>query len=342
MTIRLARFLEEGVDALFYCWTRRVIGGGHDEEFHPDKASRYWQFDEYERRYTEFSVARYVKPKGFATVSLRSREVFPYGFFELNARLPAWEGGPTLWFGFEIEDLFGGGVIHFRFVPGRPGTLSACAGAFPKPLCVELPGFPSDYAESRHVYSIRVHRSMAVWSIDGVPRCFVIYPDNVEGGRVVASGPPYAVAIAPVRPSTCLAVLLDIDGCPEDEYVWEDLHPWGLRVLPGDPEAKLATPLYVAGSGEKLADATVSGEVVSHPVPAYDLRRKTVYFKADAPGTLRLEAYTLSSGWEEYDSWEVPKSRLLRLSVADEVLVLRVAYAPRGSGRVRVAEFLGA
>ena len=340
MSLRLARFLEEGVDNLFYCWTRRILGNEYDEEFHPDRASKYWLFDEYENKYTVFPVARYVKPKGFATVSLRSKDIFPYGFFELTTKLPPWSEGPTLWFGFEIEDLFGGGVIHFKFVPGNPGQLSACAGAFSRPLCMELPNFPRDYAEKRHVYSIRVHRSMAVWSIDGVPRGFIIYPDNVEEPKVIVKNSPYAIGIAPVRPSTSLSILLDIDGHPENEYVWEDLHPWGLRVLPGDPEPKLALKFYET-SGSKLIGQRFDDEVISHPVPTYDLKRKTIYFKSSERGDLRIEVYTLSSGWEEYDNIKVLDNKLHRINIESEALLLRIAYIPVESGVIKVAEFLG-
>ncbi|RLE80823.1 MAG: hypothetical protein DRJ51_05055 [Thermoprotei archaeon] len=340
--VRLARFMYEGIDEIFYCWIRRRGGEDFDEEFVLDRASRYWLFDYREKRYTVFTKAMYVKPKEVITVSLRSKDTFPYGVFDLMVKLPSWPKGPTVWFGFEIEDLFGGGVIHYRFVPGTPGSLAACAGAFPEPICVELPSFPQDYAERRHTYSIHVYRSMAMWLIDGKVRGIVLYPEHNIGKHVVTNKPPYAIALAPVRPSTHLSILLDIDGCPEEEYVWEDLHPWNLRVLPGDPEPKFALKLYKHGSDEMLAGSTVEREIVSHPVPIYDLRNKTILFKASAPGVLRLEVCTLSGTWEEYKTIQVDEDELLKELIEHEALLARMIYRPsKGPAHIKVAEFLG-
>ena len=339
--IRLARFMHECIDEIFYCWIRRRGGEGFAEEFIPDRASRYWLFDYREERYTFFTRAEYVKPKEVVTVSLRSKDIFPYGIFDLNVKLPSWPKGPTLWFGFEIEDLFGGGVIHFKFTPGTPGSLAACAGAFPKPICVELPGFPSDYSEKRHAYSLHVYRSVALWLIDGKIRGIIIYPESNAGGNVVTSKPPYTIALAPVKPSTNLSILLDIDGCPEGEYVWSDLHPWNLRVLPGDPEPKFALRLCREGSDETLAGSTVKGEVTSHPVPIYDLKGKTIFFKADAPGKLRTEIYTLSGIWEEYDTVDVARDELLKERIDYEALLARFTYEPSGvPAKISVAEYM--
>ena len=339
--IRLARFMHENIDDIFYCWIRRRGGEDFAEEFVIDKASRYWLFNYREKQYTVFTKAAYIKPKEVVTVSLRSKDTFPYGVFDLTVKLPPWTKGPTLWFGFEIEDLFGGGVIHYRFVPGTPGSLAACAGAFPKPVCVELPGFPLDYAEKRHVYSIHVYRSMAVWLIDGKIRGIILYPEHNIGEHIVTNKLPYALALAPVKPSTHLSILLDIDGCPEGEYVWEDLHPWNLRVLPGDPEPKIALKFCKHGSDETLAGSTVEGEIISHPVPAYDLKNKTVFFKASTSGVLRIEVYTLSGTWEEYDTIQVSENRLLKEKIDHEALLARIIYKPsKTPAHINIAEYL--
>jgi len=147
--------------------------------------------------------------------------------------------------------------------------------------------------------------------------------------------------LAPVKPSTNLSILLDIDGCPEGEYVWSDLHPWNLRVLPGDPEPKFALRLCREGSDETLAGSTVKGEVTSHPVPIYDLKGKTIFFKADAPGKLRTEIYTLSGIWEEYDTVDVARDELLKERIDYEALLARFAYEPSGvPAKISVAEYM--
>jgi len=331
--IRFGYALEEGVEGLFYCWVREVVRGG--ERFRRDVPWRYWRVSWDEDAYTEFREARLVRPPGLNTLSLRSRAVFRYGVFQLLARLPRWSGGPMLWFGFEAEDLFGGGVVHFMF---RDGELRAFAGAWgAEPLSMRLPGLPGDYHSRRHTYTVKVHSGLALWFIDSSLRGVAVLVDSGDP-VVVWEGPPYSVGITPVRPASSLGVLIDIDGGPVDrEWVWDDIHPWQVRVMEGDPRPSLAVKLHRYGSEEHLEGAEVGEPMIAHPLPAMGAR-PTIVFKASVSGVVRFEALTLAGSWEEIDEVELKAGEPLYYEVGVSAPFIRLAFEPRGSGRIKVAE----
>ena len=321
--IRFGYILERGINSLFYCWVREVTDKG--EIFRIEDPGKYWiiSWDEY--RYTEFSKARLVKPKGFNTVSLRSRSVFRYGVFQLNAKLPKWGDGPMLWFGFEAEDLFGGGVVHFML---RNDRLHAFSGAWGGDLLkLTLPNFPKDYYLKRHVYSIYVHETLALWFIDNRLSGLAVLA-NTNRPHVIHEGPPYSIGITSMKPSTTLGVLMDIDGGSVDkEWVWNDIHPWQIRVLNGDPKPSLVLELYRMNSSELLKGEVRKRRIMSHPLPALGLRT-TFLFKSRSSGRLIIQAYTLNGSWEALDEVMVQGNELTSYTLEGALLV-RLLYEPR-------------
>ncbi|RLE67941.1 MAG: hypothetical protein DRJ43_06475 [Thermoprotei archaeon] len=330
--VRFGLALEEGVRSLFYCWVREAVEGG--ERFRAEDPCKYWRFSWEEDKYTFFRESRLVKPRGIVTVSLRSRGVYRYGFFQLHARLPEWEDGPMLWFGFEAEDLFGGGVAHFMF---HSGELYAYTGAWGGLLRMKLPGFPEDYGSRRHTYTVKVYRSLALWFIDSSLRGAAVLADSGEP-RLVHEGPPYSIGISPMKPASTLGVLLDIDGGDVSrEWVWSDLHPWQVRVLEGDPSPSLLLELYEYGSGRRLRGVESEKPVVSHPLPSLEVE-VDVLFKASGRGVLRVQSFTLSGEWEDVEVLRVPANEPILYRVGGRTPLVRVVYEPGERCRVEEAE----
>ncbi|RLF18017.1 MAG: hypothetical protein DRZ82_09000 [Thermoprotei archaeon] len=323
MPIRFGYILEKGINNLFYCWVREVTDKG--ERFRIDEPSKYWIISWDERKYTEFSKARFIRPKGLTTVSLRSRNVFKYGVFQLNARLPKWENGPMLWFGFEAEDLFGGGVVHFLL---HNGKLYAFAGAWGGDLLKLSLITPEDYYLRRHVYSIYVHETVALWFIDMRLSALAILT-NATKPYVVHEGHPYSIGITSMRPSTALGILMDIDGGPTDrEWVWDDIHPWQIRVLNGSPRASLMLDLYHIGSKRLFRGEIRSKQAISHPLPSLGLRT-TILFKSRSSGKLAIQTYTRTSSWETLDEFTVQRNKLTSYTVEKDVPLVRLVYEPK-------------
>jgi len=323
-SIRFGYILEKGINSLFYCWVREVTPQG--ERFRLEDPTKYWIISWNETEYTQFKQAKYIKPKGLVTVSLRSRAVFKYGVFQLYAKLPKWKDGPMLWFGFETEDLFGGGVIHFMLHNDKLYAFSGTWGI--KVLRMTLPGLPEDYHLERHTYTIYVHKTVALWFIDECLRGIAIL---ASGGKpiVVHEGYPYSLGITPLKPSTTLGVLLDIDGGPTDrEWIWEDLHPWQVRVLEGDPTPSLLLKLHRLGTNELFQGKVEEKELISHPIPALGVKT-TLLFKADKAGRLAIQTYTLNETWEELDNLKVQEDKLVSYTIEEDVPLLRISYEPQ-------------
>jgi len=332
--------MEHGIDEFFYCWIRRAKSEGLAEGFELHKPSEFVRISWTEISYTMFKESAYIKPKGIYTVSLRSCELFPFGVFQITAKLPEWKDGPALWFGFEADDLFGGGVIHFQYHNTR---LRAYVGAWPKPIAMDITDFalPHDYATKRHVYSIYVYNGLALWYVDDMLRaCALLLHKDVGLKGMISEGPPYSLSMTPMKPSNSLAILIDIDGGDiSREWIWNDFHPWQLRVLPGEPKTFLILNLYVERSNTKLTEKEIEDVVVSHPIPFLPFEGGTLYFESNTKGQLTLECYTISNNWKEYDELEVVNDKLIRYSINDRIIALRVKYAPLTKpAKIRVGE----
>lgn len=144
-----------------------------------------------------------------------------------------------------------------------------------------------------------------------------------------------------MKPSTNLAILIDIDGGDiSKEWIWNDFHPWQLRVLPGEAKTKLCLKLYETNTDYPLAGRKISGVITSHPIPLLPFEKGNLLIKTDSKVSLILESYTLSSGWEEYDKIEVPSDKLVCYKIDDNLIALRIKLeAPQGTN-IRVSEVL--
>ena len=335
-SIRYAPILVEGLSKLFYCWVRVPSQRpGFAEEFKPCKPEDFWRISNEERSYTDF-VASYTKPKGYITVSLRSREAFRFGVFELRTKLPRYLNGPMLWFGFEAEDLFMGGVIHFMWHTDQ-GKLYAFAGSIASRVEIDLTPIAGvqDYSSDYHLFKIVYREGLALWYVDGSLRAIAILGSgDARDSGVLYNAKPYAVGFVRDLPAAQLPLLLDIDGGDVGwDYEWV-IHPWGLRVFEGDPKALIALDLYIENSDTKLRGFSLaSGErVCTAPFPG-TLDYKEVVFSSTGAGELIIEAYA-GGKWFEHTRVRVDGEKLYSIVVGGRNTMYRAVFEAREKGVV--------
>ncbi len=261
---------------IFYCWRRVKTSDG--ERFEGCDANEYFEFswDEYE--YLKFKKGVYRKPKNIVTISLRSRETFSYGLFQFIAKLPKWiftEDSPILWFGFEVDDLFAGGVCHFSIIKG---ILRANTGRIG--LLTEIPLEFIDLnqcIEKPCIFSIKFFETGATWYVNENLVAVAIFTDEA---KIISLSKPYSIAYAP-QPSINMPILLDIDGGnTEKEWLWEGIHPWGIRVADGSRHSAININLSYS-KDEKTSTIDI------HPIP---IPRKT-YILIEPSENTTLELY---------------------------------------------------
>lgn len=337
--IRYATIATEGLDNVFYCWARIVsTEKGFEEEFKVCRASDFWLYNDKEKRYTEFTLSKYVKPNGYITVSLRSKEMFRWGSFELRAKLPKYKKGPMFWFGFELDDLFGGGVVHFMWHSDKE-VLKAFAGGFNSRVEIDLTKYiPSDIDKSYHLYKIVRREGLALWYIDNRLRAMaVLGAGDTRDSAVIYDGKPYAIGFTRDTPSEMLPILLDIDGGDvETEFIWPALHPWDLRVSEGVPNTPLYIDLFIENSDTKLKDSKIENEVVSAPFPGI-LNQKEILFVTEGRGEIVVEGYA-NGEWLEYLSVSVEGKRLYIIPIQGRSFMYRVVFRPRIPSRIIEAQ----
>ncbi len=326
--IRFSPIAIDGLDTIFYCWSRvKSSVEGIEEFFKSCKPQDFWLFTNEEKAYTIF-ISRYIRPAGYITVSLRSRELFRWGVFELRAKLPRIDDGPMLWFGFELDDLFGGGVIHFMWHCSK-GSLAAFTGGFSSRVEMDLTKYlPSDVSNNYHFYRIIYREGLALWYIDDRLRAIAILGCGTSrDSSILYSGKPYTIGFTRDTPSAALPILLDIDGGDiEKPFEWPDLHPWDLRVSEGNPKTTLYLDLFIEDSDTTLRNYSTEDEVLSTPFPG-TLEYKEILFAIDGRGYLTIESF-INGQWFEYKTIEIEGKRLYIIPIQNRCLMNRVVFKP--------------
>ncbi len=296
--LRPSQSIASSIDDLFYCWIRKSINGP-EEEFKPDRGSSYWKYRFGEKSYTDFLDSVYSKPADVMTVSLRSKELFDYGSFEIRAKLPRGKPSeaPVLWFGFELDDLFAGGVAHFGYWTGTGALKGFCGGAADH-LELDLTRFlPEDHSVNKHWYKVNVLEDMVVWYVDSKLRGISLIVGG-EQTRVIHEGQAYSFGICGYPPSRKLPVLLDIDG--GKKYDWDGLNPWDLRVSDGIQKFPLLLPLE--DENGLWQGRTTQGKLYSHAFPG--TRHSTVQISSSSIGKAELECSIDGVNWHAINSAE--------------------------------------
>ncbi|MCC6016640.1 MAG: hypothetical protein LM582_06330 [Desulfurococcaceae archaeon] len=326
--VRFSGVLVDGLSNVFYCWVR-VPGErpGVAEEFKVCRAEDFWKFSGEERSYTDF-ISSYTKPKGYITVSLRSRDVFRFGVFELRTKLPRYSNGPMFWFGFEAEDLFMGGVIHFMWHSDK-GRLYAFAGSIVSRVEIDLTSITGvfDYSSDYHLFKIVYREGLALWYVDGNLRAIaIISSGDSRDSEIIYNAKPYAIGFVKDLPASSLPILIDIDGGDiNKDYEWS-IHPWSLRVFEGDPKTMVILDLYVENTDTKLRGYTVKqgSKIISAPFPG-TLDDIEIVFSANGDGKLYIETYA-NRKWYRYREFDVGKEELYNIKLENRNTLYRVVF----------------
>ncbi|MEM1610815.1 MAG: hypothetical protein QXQ57_04115 [Sulfolobales archaeon] len=342
MVLRYSEILGRGLDDIFYCWARvKSDLRGIEERFVVCRASDLWRFSGDQSVYTRF-ISSYIKPAGYITVSLRSREVFRNGLFELRTPLPRWDGGPMLWFGFESEDLFGGGCIHFMWDSGK-GVLKAFAGGFVSRAEMDLTRFlPNNPSEAYNIYRISFNKDLALWYINERLRAIAVFGEgDNRDSRIIYDDAPYIISFVRDRPSPELGVLLDIDGGDISKtYIWEGIHPWSLRVSSGTDNMNIYLDLYIERSDRRLAGIETGDKIVSAPFPGISGFKK-ISFRSSGEGVLYIEEWD-ESVWGLYDKIRVEGGEKTNIYIDSwrRALLYRIIYEPHTRSSIEEARVI--
>jgi len=342
LNLRYSKIMSEGLDNSFYCWARvKSDFKDVEERFITCRASDFWRFSGDESKYMYF-LSSYVKPAGYITVSLRSKESFRNGLFELKTPLPRWDGGPIIWFGFENEDLFGGGCIHFMWDSGR-GVLKAFAGGFISRAEMDLTRFvPGDPSKEYNIYRIAFNSDLALWYINERLRAVALFGEgDIRDSKIIYDGTPYIISLVRDRPSPELGILMDIDGGdPSRTYIWEGVHPWSLRVSNGSDSMNIYLDLYIDGIDKKFVEMKIRDKVISAPFPGI-LDLKKIVFRSSGEGLLYIEEWD-GGEWELYDKIRVEGERKNSIYIDEGkgALLYRVIYEPHIESTIKEAHVI--
>jgi len=327
------KFLREGLDAHFNA--RIALSGGTNLSV---KASNYWVQTGYNPPFLGYVTL----PAGNRVTSIYSKHAFSYPLLSVRVQLPDWtnigEGVERdLYFGFENGCGAGNGLTSFVFVRGSTNADAMYCFVFgdygkryAKLNITSL--LPSDYKTAIHVYTVKVARQLALFSIDSNIVAIILFTPNFSynANTVVTANPPYGIACVPCNISQFLTSLIELYALSALSVdLSAPLSPYSFRLSDGDPIQPLALPLYVQNTSTKLAQYSISsGSVSSHPIPVFGYERKTLLFMANQAGTLNIEALTSTGNWRTYDSVSVSANTLLSYKIAGDVVLARATFTP--------------
>ena len=345
-SINLSKLISDSIDTYFYSWARKTPCGSYAECFEVHKASDFWVYSLNETSYTNFDVAMLSRPAGYTTVSMRSKMTFDLGYFAARVVLPPTaSNGPWILFGFESDDWFVGGVAHWGYYI-NDGTLRATVGGFNGTVFNNLTGFkPSDATSAYHVYEIMVKPWGIFHAIDGNIRSIVIRGagDTPSSSSNLLTVPGrFVMAHTQNLPTKNLAVLLDIDGGSTSvKWVWNSIHPWGLRVGEMDKDTPISTPLFNGSNGSWPVGNSVSAgsSWISMPFPA--LGRSIVAFAASSSGTLTIQLYNPGpNAWYNYQTFSINADTYYVIEIKNALQFARVVYTPSANATIRDAHVI--
>jgi len=331
-SIRLSNLIGNGIDNIFYSWVRKTCSG-YAECFEVRKPSEFWQYNLNEPSYMNFEVAQLVKPSGYITVSLRSRMTFDYGYAAFRVKLPAkYSGGPYLWFGFEADDYFIGGVAHFGYNVAD-GTLTAFAGGWNGQAKNDLTSWlPSDASSAYHIYEVLVKPWGVLHFIDGNLRSIIVRGTGdspYSASNVITVGNRYKISYTQNIPTKNLALLIDIDGGDTSvQHTWNTVHPWNIRVAEGGESVPVFIPMF-GSDGAYPGNLSVSGTWTSAPFPG--VGKITAVFAANTSGTLTVQGNSIggnATSFFDMESYSVTANKAVVIQIENRIQYIRFVYTP--------------
>jgi len=199
---------------------------------------------------------------------------------------------------------------------------------------------PADCNTARHLYTIKVSRSMSELWIDEniVAVCLHDLPEAIPDWD---NNPPYALGSSEIviaGGSLRVGVILDNNG--DTALLPLNIFHGRIGLTDGDPTPPRQYPLYTESTATEWKGLATAIAVTSHPVPVWGYPRKTLVFQANAAGNLDIQVYS-GGGWR---SW-VPGGITLVANQFEvynlngEVPIARCIYTPVGADTITLAEW---
>lgn len=327
------KFLEQGLDAHFIC--RKTTWGSTSAEIIVSlaKTSDYWTQDDYSRD-PGITLSGYFRvPADMHSVAIYSRRAFNYPVLSCYTIFPDLTVKPRnteLWIGLENGGSGYNGLIAFRLMTTAVGVeiLYAFLRGVSETNQIDITALmPDDFHTARHVYTIELTKSLAVFRVDAVPVCYGLL--GVDTNPDI-SGPPYAIVGCEAQPARAQSALLEGTRLGGEALEWV-LSPYGFRVADGDPQPSRALMLYEEDTENLFTDKTVgAGTLVSHPFPILGYG-KTIHFRADQDSVangLIIEYYTQAGNWRTYDEVTYAADDDWFRTPTGEGVLARLSYEP--------------
>jgi len=316
-----------GLDAFFHC---RVLEPG-ESIGGQQQPSYYWD------------RSGITCPGDKKVVQMRGRPSFLYPAMTFHTKLPDTTDGGWVWFG--VENDFDVGTVRAAFKYGTTDeTLGAYVGgnqrgAMQADITDQL---PSDYKTATHDYAIALHRHFAEFFIDNDPVAYALLTPQIVS---IADSPPYALGAYQYPAGRRVEPFLESAA---DERGTDLTFPidWArVRVGKGEPNPARSFPFYEQGAETKMAGSTYDAGVVSHPVPSFGFKDKTILFMADTDSTsdgFKIDVYTHAGYWRNYDQITTSAYDLTAYNLTAQVLAVRVRYDPASTGaKITTLSFIG-
>lgn len=318
-----------GLDAFFVARTRPV-----GEELKYTSTENLW----FKPEGKDFEIFRC--PKGCEFAEALSKGSFSE--VQFGAMLPNYRSLLTTEYGTQLIYL---GLIHatgtkmgFAAFRLNPHGLYIEAGAHNNLQdCLINPLLPADFDTSLHRYIIRHIGPFVLFFIDSKLVGVVVNAYDPDRVVPVFPPPPYAIFVAPCPISQRLSVFIGVEGKGRELSI-PALPIKGFGASSSPPSA-FSLDLYIYSTLQKMAGASVSGEVVSHPFPLLGLSSCQILFEANKPGTLYLDILARDGRWREFDSLAIPENVPIAYNPGAEALMGRIRFSPASSpATISVAE----
>ena len=274
----------------------------------------------------------------------RAKVVIEYPFVVAYTKLPKLDNYPCdtgVWFcAVEAGPANRSGIAGARLGATGGGTkLEFVFGGGLRWLYIDVTNrLPSDFDTAPHTYVVKVNAWGAEFYIDGELAAVGIDLPGCGVRKTIASPPPYAVGVVPDPVMKMMQPFVEI-GFPYPSLtdIRENpgpltlpLSPFYYRWAPGVPCPPRVRPLYKENSDAKFAGLTdeTANPLTSHPVPVWGYGKKLWLFQASVGGTVRIEVWTTSGNWREYDSDSYTANDVFKYHMEGPVAVARLVFEP--------------
>jgi len=199
---------------------------------------------------------------------------------------------------------------------------------------------PGDYDSAENTYRLFRNRGQSWLTIGNELRAVIL--DGVpEDLPTWENDPPYALGSLNENMGSEFSFKTVARSTNEKEFTFPlTTEETCFGMFQGQPTPPRQFPLYNENTDTKWSSLATGGSVqTSHPIPIWGYPNKTLYFEADAAGTLDIEVY-VGGGWRVYDSPSITANELLNYTFPAEMQapIMRCVYTPTDADTIAYGE----